>query len=1065
MSLPSLTLIPAGAGSGKTFTIQQTLAKWVRDDLVDADKIVAVTFTEAAAGELRERIRNQLVADGRLEDALRLDQAYISTIHGFGLRLLTEFAFDGGSSPTPRLLNEDEEAILIRLALAETDRADRVMYDLERHGYKYDFNSRKSGEDIFRERVLNLVGKLRSIGRAKEDAQLIPHALQKITNLYGPTDLAEHLNRALHRSVEALLGSFPQDLSRLYPDNNAFVTALRKNYQQLKKAQRLEAVAEDWSLWQGLRDLRLSKRGTALPADYDDLAQAVMDAAEALPRHPGPLAQALAHVEALLGAAQDCLGRYAAKKRSKGLVDYTDMLALSRDLLVRRGDILATLRKRVACLVIDEFQDTNPLQFSLLWALHQAGVPTLIVGDLKQAIMGFQNADARLMAALEAQNPDHIEPLTNNWRSTPALMSWVNALGRGLFGAQYTELAPRADYPSRLAPLEVMDFAENWAARAGQSESPGLVRPRSTVARLKALLDDPTQIVFDRHRKISRPLRAGDIAILCPTNARLDAYAEALRDLGLRSRREQDGWYESPVVRIARHALAYVADPADQHSALVLSVTEIGRENLQSALQDLLDGRGLSDPVIDALQTVMEGSPDRAVSTLVGEVVEALDLYGIVATWPEAEQARADLLRLEGEAREFLTSNREALASGGYYGTGLKSFLAWLQAKAERHNGRPDPRVVDEDAVVLMTWHKSKGKEWPVVVVAGADSEVKCPLPSIDISYADFSDLEHIVAQARMEISPDFVAPESKEKFIQPLWESARESALRLLYVVLARAREKVILEWPRYLDNGKERKTTTFWEVLVEATGMRLEDKSLRIDGQSFDCRVIQTDRFSPEEYEQATSAQTLLPVIGRRALEAQPLPAQTTPEMVTPSTLKVEPAPLAVATMVIHYAAPLHIDLPLAANEKGLLLHRCFEIMDGKRDRTLINRLLGLDLTEQQYREVATAVESFQICLQREFDPIGWQSEVPILTLNEQGSVVTGYIDLLVETGEGWWIIDHKSDQVEDLEEGFSRYLPQLGAYAEALARAAGDKPVLGVGIHWISRGCCQIMVGDQD
>lgn len=1061
MSLPLLTLIPAGAGSGKTYTIQQTLAQWVGAKLVAPDKIVAVTFTEAAAGELRERIRNQLVADRRLEDALRLDQAYISTIHGFGLRLLTEFAFDGGSSPTPRLLNEDEEAILIRLALAETDRADLVMHDLARYGYKFEFNSKKSGEDIFRGRVLNLVGKLRAIGRQAEDDLLIPHALKQIETLYGPTETAEHLNRALHRSVEELLKSFPQNLSGLYPDKAAFVEDVRKNFQALKQAQNLEAIENDWSLWQKLRELRLSKRGTALPAEYDNLAQAVMEAAGALPRHPGPLAQALAHVEALLGAAQDCLGRYAANKCRKGLVDYTDMLALSRELLVGRDDILETLRKRVDCLVIDEFQDTNPLQFSLLWALHRAGVPTLVVGDRKQAIMGFQSADVRLMAALEAQNPDHIQPLTNNWRSTPALMKWDNALGRGLFGAQYTELAPRADYPSSLAPLEVVDFAENWRAKEGESEPPGLVRPRSTVARLKALLDDPTQLVFDRHRKISRPLRAGDIAILCPTNARLEAYAEALRDLGIRSRREQDGWYESPVVRIARHALAYVADPGDQHSALVLSVTELGQETLQSALQALLDGRGLSDPILGALGAVMDGAPDRAVTTLVSEVIAVLDLYGRIADWPDAEQARADLLRLEGEAREFLVSNREALASGGYYGTGLKSFLAWLQAKAELDNGRPDPRVVDEDAVVLTTWHKSKGKEWPVVVVAGADSEVKCPLPSIDITYEDFSDLEQILEQARVEISPDFAAPETKESFAQPLWEEARESALCLLYVVLTRAREKVILEWPRYLDNGKERKTTSFWEVLVGATGMSLESNSLRLDGQSYDCRVIQTDRLSPPEYAQRANLQAKLPVIGRRALEGQPLPAQMTPELVTPSSLKAEPASLVAATKVIEYAAPLQIDLPLTPTEKGLLLHRCFEIMDGKRTPTQINRALGLELTVEQYRDVSMAVENFHAWLRREFEPIGCQSEVPILALNDQGSVVTGYIDLLIETGEGWWIIDHKSDQVDDLDEGFSRYLPQLRAYAEALARVAGSKPILGVGIHWISRGCCQVML----
>ena len=104
MSLPALSIIPAGAGSGKTYSIEVQLGEWVEQGLVAPERIVAVTFTEAAAAELKERIGTKLLSMGRVEDALKLEQAYISTIHGFGLRLLTEFAFESGSSPQPRLL-------------------------------------------------------------------------------------------------------------------------------------------------------------------------------------------------------------------------------------------------------------------------------------------------------------------------------------------------------------------------------------------------------------------------------------------------------------------------------------------------------------------------------------------------------------------------------------------------------------------------------------------------------------------------------------------------------------------------------------------------------------------------------------------------------------------------------------------------------------------------------------------------------------------------------------------------------------------------------------------------
>ena len=99
MSLPELTVVPAGAGSGKTYRIKEDLGKWVVDGLVAPEKIVAVTFTEAAASELRDRIRRRLLELDRLADALLLDQAYISTSHSFALRIITEFAFDSGQCP------------------------------------------------------------------------------------------------------------------------------------------------------------------------------------------------------------------------------------------------------------------------------------------------------------------------------------------------------------------------------------------------------------------------------------------------------------------------------------------------------------------------------------------------------------------------------------------------------------------------------------------------------------------------------------------------------------------------------------------------------------------------------------------------------------------------------------------------------------------------------------------------------------------------------------------------------------------------------------------------------
>lgn len=529
MSLPPLTLISAGAGSGKTYHIERTLGRWINAGDIAPDRIIAVTFTEAAASELRGRLRAELVRSNLLNEALLLDQSYISTIHGFGLRLLSEFAFEAATSPKQRLLGEDEETALIRQAITKTDKTERVMADLPRFGFVYDHGSGMTGEDKFREQILKLIAKHRSIGWQGGNPGIAKYAATFINNGYGQTAEASALNDALYHAAYDLLGHFPNDLSDEYGANQAATNDLRKDFRSLRHANNREHVASDWKMWHDLAKLRQSNSRCKLPEEYDQYAAVVMEAAGALPTHPGPLEDAIVQVESMFGAAQDTLQVYAKAKRKAALVDYTDMLAMSHMLLKENATVMTALRELVDCLVIDEFQDTNPLQYALLWTFHEAGVPTLIVGDLKQAIMGFQNADSRLMENLLKTYPENVLSLNANWRTQASLMKFINLLGPGLFGEVYVDLAPRA--PSGFQkPLEVIEYAKRPPRGKGSQE----VCASHTALRIKELIDDKTQFVRDRKTKTKRRLRGGDVAVLCPRNKQLDIYAKALRAAGLR---------------------------------------------------------------------------------------------------------------------------------------------------------------------------------------------------------------------------------------------------------------------------------------------------------------------------------------------------------------------------------------------------------------------------------------------------------------------------------------------------------------------------------------------------
>jgi ATP-dependent exoDNAse (exonuclease V) beta subunit len=150
----------------------------------------------------------------------------------------------------------------------------------------------------------------------------------------------------------------------------------------------------------------------------------------------------------------------------------------------------------------------------------------------------------------------------------------------------------------------------------------------------------------------------------------------------------------------------------------------------------------------------------------------------------------------------------------------------------------------------------------------------------------------------------------------------------------------------------------------------------------------------------------------------------------------------------------------LPSGA-ERGLLIHRAIELLGQNIDPDKARRLLGADLIDEDWGKILGMVEGFMSSLQEHFQPVALHWEVPITSRNRDGSVIGGTIDLLVETKDGFWIVDHKSDEPENLEETYNHYLPQLTCYAQALIEGMKFK-LNGVAIHWACLGTISLSLG---
>ena len=1038
-----LTIVPAGAGSGKTFRIKSDLTEWVREGLVAPERILAVTFTEAAAAELRGRIRASLLAEGMVEAALAVEQAYVSTIHGLGLRILSEHALAAGASPQPRVLAEAERDLLIRQAVAQAESLDAVKADLRRFGYRFDFATNAGPEDGFRGRILDTIDLLRGLGDSGDDPGLADAAVARLRDLYGPVaDDPVPLEARLVAATKALLAAFPDDLTA-HATSETARRAFEKDFKSLQQALRPGELSRDWGLWKALSELRQSKRGAPTPDPYDDLSGEVIAAASDIVIHPGPLEDACAHLAALVHGAQEVMSNYAEMKREAGVMDYSDMICDAERLLRTRPEILEALLSEVDCVIIDEFQDTNPVQFALLWRIAESAKRVLIVGDTKQSIMGFQGADPRLSEAIEQQNPEAASPLTGNWRSDPRLMQMVNAVTAGLFGDAYVPLDPQR-------PATGQTFAE--VLRVSEGRWSRHSRPEEHVAAHVADMLAEGGPVVDREGDTKspefRPVEPRDIALLCPTHAMAARYAGALERQGVPVRISAPGWLDSPAVMAARNALGFAADPTDRHAALALLTLGPAAMPLQQAMAALADGVLEACPELGPLREVAGSAPAMPLDTLLSQVLESAGILEWAATLQDAAQAHADLLRLQAEVTEFVDAHRDFKAAAGFHGSGAQVFLGWLEARrAERDFDRhPDPGQGEAQGVEIVTWHACKGREWPVTVVVGLDNKIGERPGTLRAEFTDFSDLGAILERARLIWTPDLPIREKREIFVSDRREASEADARRLLYVILTRARDRLILEWPDFALRrlGEGEGPASHAEMLVLEAGLEPEAGCLKVGEASFAARILDCPDDAQElpDVMQTGEGQTRV-AFG----ELRDLPAgERSPWRIRPSQIAPD-ATGAHATRLVRLDVPAQSVAPAGpAGERGTALHKAIRVFLARPDlRPRLGLATGLD--EPTLDVLEAQARALRDWLKAE----GYariECEVPVQRREASGAELNGIVDVLAEGPGKWLILDHKSGGGR-----FGDYAAQLEAYQGLLARRGGfGRP--GIAVHWIDR-----------
>ncbi len=799
-------LVEAGAGTGKTSALVERLAALVEGG-VPPQRIAAITFTEAAASELRERARHRLqrAAPGALGSdvdsdtaALAFDDVAVSTLHAFAQRILVEHAHAAGLPAPFEVLDEVAASAW--------------------------FAERWSGflDELFRApRHARAVRVLVASGVTTGDLAALAHAVRREwdrcrTGAPQPREVPRFDLAATRAAVDAacaLAVTCTDPTDGLLARCRAAARALDRACAHADDLEQLEALLDPRapsSFGPGNRGRSASWPGGSKPRMVELLAAAEAARARAID------AVTVAALQRIVGAIAEFVAHLADDRRARGELEFHDLLVFARDLVRDVPAVRAQLHAQYEVVLVDEFQDTDPIQMELAVLIatdardvvstpwHELPVEPgriFLVGDPKQSIYRFRRADVGSYLALRDRLGERIE-LTTNFRSSPAIVDWVNTVFSQCMVADDAQVAYRpldaAPGPAPDTPVRVLGGA--WPATTDL----GALRAQEADEIVAVVGDAVEQGWSVRDRDGStRPARPSDVAVLVPTRHALAPLVDAFANVAIPTRVESETEvYATPEVEELTSILTAVAEPADD-VAVVAALRSPAFACRDDELVEYAGAGGRWD-----FTQPPPGSLDPAQPVVVA--MAALHSLHRAVRWESVGEAVDRVIRerrmyelaLGGPHPRVAWRRLAFVADLAYLGAGasttLRGFARWLRAQAAA-GARSLETVVpdlDEAAVRILTAHGAKGLEFPIVILAGLGVQPSRSRPAV------LHGPEGLEAR---------VPGRGREALVTPGYETAweREAAaaaaerVRLLYVATTRARDHLVVSMHHRVDQA----------------------------------------------------------------------------------------------------------------------------------------------------------------------------------------------------------------------------------------------------------------------
>ena len=1044
--MKNVTYINASAGSGKTYTLTHRLAKLIAEHKVEPEQVIMTTFTVKAATEMKEEAKKVLYDEKLFEQASRLDQAMIGTIHSVANALINKYWFFLGLSPDMGVMAEEDTQFYTSQSLSDLPTHEELQllhgfceeFDIQ---YKYSSSKRGIDYDYWKNDIQQVIA---------------------FTTNYEIADYERSIKESLDYIQQFVNHNLKSDytkeeLSTILKEHQVFLDSQASNPTNEGRKSELKA------LWRGVGHptvgwyKRLAKLLNALKK-CGPLAGEMREQLAELWHWPLIYQKQEAYIRLLFTLAARWKDRYASYKKEKNLLDYNDMEKYMRDLLTDEN-LSKEISKDYRYLFVDEYQDCSPIQVKIFDRLSELMERSYWVGDYKQAIYGFRGSDITLTKAVVdriAMGQDGCEmakPLDTSYRSLPDIVNVCNETFKRTFKGVLAE--------------------DSIVLKEHRENKDGITSLRYWDMTVEDAPDIPAHIAY----LVQQGVKPNEIAVLGRMNAPMNVIADVLnREYMIPANRENLPVMEMSATPLVMALLALVASEKD--SLAKAQITFLTEKDFGT--KELIENKLLFDaemenhtkdflndvPLVKRLLELRPMLKQQSVAALVETMIIELDLYNEVKKIGHVSESVSCLNTIIRTAYTYekhcVQMNLPATVNG---------FMDYITVINPVGLG-------DANGVQLHTYHSSKGLQWKYVILTSLRERMNDPkkfvkqsIYGIHFNYAEQPSAKTPYPEVFIRVMP-FVygsgntnVPADIQQTIEesPLYQKVKDDSLsesnRLLYVGMTRPQDVMILA----LEPPTKGNHVLEW---LEDVGLDCVDPEAKSDllgiGYDFEEEVLtaeQLEGLSQYMTEDEKMKTRRIPYISEICEEER--------KYLSPSSQRKK------GIVDKHYdiceRMPRGTLVGKTMADVGNCIHQIFCGIDQHIDNEQYYKDLiasyGLTTYLKDIPAIKEAWKSLTTWLMKQYgEAVHIYHERPFTHLKD-GQVFTGSIDLVWQTAEGDILIDfktcplgHKYILDEDSEHYAGWYAGQLDAYTDAL-EAASEKVIKRFIYYPVSGMLCEI------